>query len=296
MEPRSPYNSPFLIGTMRLGIWGAKMTTAEYERFIDTCVEMGLDEFDHADIYGHYTTESEFGAVLKKRPDLRKKLRITTKCGIKMIAENRPSHKIKSYDSSAKHIIWSAENSLKELGVEQLEVMLLHRPDYLMNPSEIAEAFEHLRVAGKVKYFGVSNFTTSQFALLNQYTPLITNQLEISILHRNAFEDGTLDQLLRERIIPTAWSPVGGGAIFSESEKEEVQRIQKKVKELAERHECQVDQLLLAWLRKHPSGIVPVLGSTKVERVQGAMDSLRIELSREEWYEVWEGAIGHEVA
>lgn len=296
MEPRPPYNSPFLIGTMRLGIWGAKMTPTEYERFIDTCVEMGLDEFDHADIYGHYTTESEFGAVLKKRPDLRKKLRITTKCGIKLTSENRPSHKIKSYDSSAKHIIWSTENSLKELGVEQLDVMLLHRPDYLMNPSEIAEAFEQLRAAGKVKYFGVSNFTASQFALLNQYTPLITNQLEISVLHRNAFEDGTLDQLLRERIRPTAWSPFGGGAIFGESEKDEVKRIQKKVKELAERHDCEVDLLLLAWLRKHPAGIVPVLGSTKVERIRGAMDSLGIELSLEEWYEILEAANGVEVA
>lgn len=288
--------SPLIIGTMRLGEWGVKMTSSELERFIDECVELGITDFDHADIYGCYTSETEFGEVLKRRADLRSKIQITTKCGIKLICENRPNHKIKSYDSSAEHIVWSTENSLKELGVESLDLMLLHRPDYLMNPQEIAKAFEKLKKEGKVKFFGVSNFTPSQFDMLNTFVPLVNNQVEVSILHRNAFEDGTLEQCLKLGTQPTAWSPFGGGAIFEKADDAKVLGIQKIVNELAEKHSAMADQILLAFLRKHPAGIVPVLGTSKISRVKSALESLKINLSHEEWYKLWQAAIGREVA
>ncbi len=290
------YNSAVIVGTMRLGVWGVKMNTNELERFIDECVEMGATDFDHADIYGFYTEEEEFGAVLKRRKDLRSKIKNTTKCGIKLICDNRSDHKIKSYDSSKKHILSSAEQSLKYLGVEALDILLLHRPDYLMDPHAVAEAFEELKSKGKVKQFGVSNFSPSQFDLLHSFTPLVTNQVEISVLHRNAFQDGTLDQCIKKGIQPSAWSPFGGGALFSSSEDENILAIKKVVNELAEKHECKFDQLLMAWLKKHPSDIVPVLGTTKASRIQDAINSKSIKLSQEEWYEIWQAAIGTEVA
>ena len=219
--------SPIIIGTMRLGDWGSNLSTNELETFIDACVDLGFKDFDHADIYGHYTDEERFGRVIKRRPDLKSKIQNTTKCGIKLMTANRPQYQLKSYDTSKAHIIWSAENSLKELGVDVLDVFLIHRPDYLMDPHEIAEAFMTLKKAGKVKTFGVSNFSASQFELLNSMTALVTNQLEISLLQRKAFDDGTLDQCLRHGIRPTAWSPFGGGAIFSEQRSPEIARIKK---------------------------------------------------------------------
>ena len=148
---------------MRFGAWGANLETKAIEQLIDQCIELGLKDFDHADIYGHYTEEENFGRVLKRRPDLRSKIQITTKFGIKLTADNRPNHKIKSYDSSKAHLLLSVDNSLKALAVESIDVLLIHRPDYLMNVAEIAEAFLQLQQSGKVKHFGVSNFTPSQF-------------------------------------------------------------------------------------------------------------------------------------
>ena len=199
--------SPLIVGVMRLGAWGAQLSTKEIEEFIDQCIDFGLVDFDHADIYGHYTEEDNFGRVLKRRPDLKQKLRITTKYGIKMVAENRPSHAIKSYDSSKAHMELSVNNSLRALGVDYLDLLLIHRPDYLMDPHEIAEGFTALKKAGKVKAFGVSNYSKSQFELLNSFIPLVTNQIEVSILQLDALNNGTLDQCMLAGIHPTAWSP-----------------------------------------------------------------------------------------
>ena len=184
---------------------------------------------------------------------------------------------------------------MQELGVDQLDLLLIHRPDFLMNPHEIAEAFTRLKKEGKVKTFGVSNFTPSQFEMLNSFFPLVTNQVEISLLHRNAFQDGTLDQCLRLGITPTAWSPFGGGEIFSKSEKPEIIRIQKTAKELAKKYNASIDQILLAWILKHPAGIIPVLGSTKIARIKTALAALPMKITHEEWYELWEAAVGNEV-
>ena len=289
--------SPIIIGVMRLGVWGSNLSSDDLEKFIDACVEMGLRDFDHADIYGHYTEEQRFGEVLKRRPDLRSEIRITTKCGIRLVTPNRPQHRIKSYDSTKEHIIWSAENSVRELGVDHLDVLLLHRPDYLMDPAEVVEAFEELKQRGLVKDFGVSNFSPSQFELLHAHTPLVTNQVEISLLHRNAFEDGTLDQCMRLGVVPTAWSPFGGGAIFSDSADDpDLKRIRMVLQRLAESYDASMDQILLAWLLKHPAGIIPVLGTSRISRVEIALAALKITLSHEDWYELWEAASGHEVA
>ena len=288
--------SPFMIGTMRMGHWGSKMNASEIEKFIEGCIALDLIDFDHADIYGSYTTESDFGAVLKKRPDLRNQMRITTKCGIRIVSENRPEHQIKSYDLTKDHIKRSVENSLLALHTDHIDTLLLHRPDFLLDPQEIAEAFTALEKEGKVKYFGVSNFSISQCELLQEIFPLCTHQVEISLLHREAFENGVLDQCQKWGITPTAWSPLGGGVLLNSSEDRNIAELQKKITLLAEKYHAQPDQVLLAWLRKHPAGIVPVLGTSKLSRIKNARDSLKINLTHEEWYMLWQAATGTEIA
>lgn len=292
----SPINfSPFIIGTMRLGAWGVRMNSQELERFIDECLDLGLNDFDHADIYGHYTSETEFGTVLKRRPDLKSKVQITTKCGINLVCDHRPQYRIKSYDSSKAHILASAEHSLQALGLDSIDLLLLHRPDYLMNPHDIAEAFAILKKAGKVKHFGVSNFSAAQFDMLNSFTPLVNHQIEISLLHKNAFDDGTLDQCLKHRITPTAWSPFGGGRIFSDEANEQHQRIRKVASVIGEKYNASLDQILLAWLHQHPAGIISVLGTSKISRIKTAMAALDIPLTREDWYDLWQASTGVEI-
>jgi len=286
--------SPLIIGTMRLGTWGANLDTAAWQTFIEACLSMNMTTFDHADIYGDYTTERDFGKVLKQAPQLRERLKIITKCGICRVCENRPNHRIKSYNSSKIHIIESVENSLRELQTDYIDMLLLHRPDYLMQPDEIAEAFTELLSSGKVKSFGVSNFTPSQFALLNDAFPLATNQVEISMTKRDAFEDGTLDQCIQHGISPQAWSPLGGGSIFNENE--QATRIKNVAQPIIDAHQATFDQIVLAWLLRHPAGILPVLGTTKLERIKAAVQALDIQLSRTEWYDLWQAATGETIA
>lgn len=287
--------SPLIIGAMRLGSWGVGFDTKNFHFFIKECIDLGLNTFDHADIYGDYTTEADFGQVLKKNPGLRDEVKLITKCGIKMISTNRQHHQIKSYDLGAVHIKASVDNSLKALGTDYIDLLLLHRPDYLMDPNELAEVFRELRKAGKVLNFGVSNFSSSQFDLLNRKYPLATNQVEVSLLHRHAFDDGTLDQCLDLGIAPMAWSPLGGGALFQKSEDESIGRIRNTSNQLCEKYSCQLDQLLYAWIVKHPSGIVPVVGTSNLDRIKRAKEALEIRLSREDWYRLWSAASGTEV-
>jgi len=281
---------------MRLGAWGEKMNLKEYEHFIDQCVEMGLTDFDHADIYGHYTTEQEFGEVLKKRKDLRSKIQITTKCGIKMVSVNRPDHIVKSYDSTSEHIEKSVDQSLSNFDTDYLDVLLLHRPDFLMDPEAIASTFEKLKKSGKVRYFGVSNFSPSQVSLISTYTELITNQVEISLINLERFEDGTLDLCLERNIRPSAWSPLGGGILFSDEPTSQKDRILACCHDLCEKYNCSIDQLLLAWLMKHPAKILPVLGSTKVLRIASAIEATQIRISHEDWYSLFQASKGEIIA
>lgn len=288
--------SSFMVGTMRLGKWGCNMSSSQIEKFVEGCIENELVDFDHADIYGSYTTESDFGAVLKIRSDLRNQIRITTKCGIKMVSENRPKQKIKSYNLTKKHIKSSVENSLTALQTEYIDTLLLHRPDFLFDPYDIADTFIELEREGKVNHFGVSNFSTSQFDLLHGIFPLITHQVEISLLDRKSFEDGVLDQCQKYGIKPLAWSPMGGGVLLKKSNDQSIMKIQKQISLLCEKYNAGADQILLAWLRKHPTGIIPVLGTSKLSRIKSANDSLKINITHEDWYLLWQAASGKEIA
>jgi len=287
--------SKIIIGTMRLGKWGAKLAVKEQEAYIESCLEMDCVDFDLADIYGDYTSEMEIGVVLKGRPDLSERMRITTKCGIKMVCDARPSHKVKSYDSSRKHIVESVERSLEALHREHIDILLLHRPDYLMEPQEIAETFMRLKDQGKVMHFGVSNFTVQQFHRLHNLFPLVTNQVELSLFQTKALEDGTLEQCMDNSLQPTIWSPLGGGLIFNPGGDKSIIAIKNKLEKYADQYDCTLDQLLLAWLQKHPAGLKLVVGTSKISRIKSAIEASNIKLSKEDWYGMLQVAWGRDI-
>jgi predicted oxidoreductase len=292
-----PKLSRIVFGVMKWGSWGHQLNTQSMLRLVEQSVESGITSFDHADIYGHYTTEAAFGQALKLKPGLREKIQLVSKCGIKLVTSQRPHHRLKSYDTSPEHIRWSVDTSLRNLQTDYLDLLLLHRPSPLMDPDRIAEEVEELKKKGKIRYFGVSNFTPAQFDLLNSRTPLVTNQVEASLLHLPPFTDGTFDQCLRYRIKPMAWSPLGGGGIFQQLPPEREQRVLKAAKTIIERRNQHigVDQLLIAWLLQHPAKILPVVGTARIERLRAAAEATNIMMSREEWFELWQASAGEEV-
>lgn len=288
-------SSSVIAGCMNWGQWGAKFSTQQYLSHIKKNLEAGVYTFDHADIYGHYTTEEEFGNALKLDPSLRSKMQIITKCGICMVTPHRPLHQIKSYNTSKTHILSSVEQSLSNFQTDYIDLLLIHRPDPLMDPYEIAEAFMVLKQSGKVKHVGVSNFTASQFAMLHHIYPLEVNQIELSIIHTRPFYDGVTDQCIEKKVTPQAWSPMGAGKIHLDAEDERSRRIISMANILGEKYNASFDQILIAWLLQHPSGIVPVLGTTKIERVQAAMEANSIEMTHEEWHMLLRASNGFDV-
>jgi len=278
---------------MRLGQWGAKFDRGEYENFIDACLDLGLTDFDHADIYGSYTTEAEFGEVFKQRPDLKQKVHITTKCGIKYPSPNRPDISIKHYDFSKAHIIKSVNNSLENLQVENIKLLLLHRPDYLMEADEVASAFEELKNSGKVSFFGVSNFSLQQYEKLSSAVELLNNQIEFSLIQPSALEDDGLDYFQKKKVKLTAWSPLGGGDAFQNGQHSELYSC---VEEMATRYECTAYQILYAWINRNPADLTIVTGTSRIERIKEALEAEKVDLSRADWYLLLEKRLGHPVA
>ena len=283
-----------IVGCMRWGTWGANFTTGQYQQKIEQCIEIGLDEFDHADIYGDYTTEAEFGAVLKGNSSLRNKMKLITKCGIKMISPNRPLHPIKSYDTSSQHIKTSVETSLKNLNTDCIDTLLIHRPDTLMDPHEIAETVTTLKQEGKIKHFGVSNFTTAQVELIHSFVKVEQHQVEISTTNLSAYHNGVLEQAQLKGIEIQSWSPLGNGLFDIKTEAHK--RILDTAEQLSFIHNTSVSSILLAFLYMHPAKIIPVMGTTKIERLIEAKGAMEINLSRTEFYQLWTAATGEEVA
>ena len=287
--------SPVIAGCMKWGQWGVKYSTAQYLQLIEDCIINRITSFDHADIYGDYTVEEEFGNALKQKSHLRQQMQLITKCGIRRFTPNRPEHKIHSYDTSRKHIIASTERSLQNLNTDFIDLLLVHRPDALMNPHEIAEAFAELKQAGKVLHFGVSNFTPSQMEMMTRSWQVEFNQLEVSVIHLDPFHDGTLDKCIEHDIRPMAWGPLGSGKLHCDEPDERAERILGVANILAEKYNASVDQILLAFVFKHPSKIIPVIGSTKIERLTSAYDAAKINIEREEWFMLWRASKGHEI-
>ncbi len=285
--------SRLVAGCWRLVAWNK--SRSEIDAWIRGCLELGVDTFDHADIYGGYACEEAFGEALE--PSLRRHLKLITKCGISFVSPARPGCRVHHYDTSREHIIASVEASLRALHTDHVDLLLIHRPDPLLHADEVSVAFEALYRAGKVHHFGVSNFLPWQLELLADRlaVPLVTNQVELHVGHLEPLHDGTLDQCQRLRIPPMAWSPLAGGALLT-SEEPRWQRLRGALSRVGSRHgDVSLEQVAIAWLLRHPAGIVPVLGTGRLERLRALCEAEQIQLDRQDWFEIWEASAGHEV-
>jgi predicted oxidoreductase len=286
-----PNTREIIIGCMSWGAWGKRLSISEQAQLINFSVEAGNNSFDHADIYGDYTTEAEFGKALRDSGVAADSIRIITKCGIQYVGKSR-SNKVKHYDYSKEYIVQSAEASLRNLGIQSIDTFLLHRPSPLMHPDEIAEAVEKLKIEGKIKHFGVSNFLPSQVAMLSTAVEVEVNQVEYSLTRPQVMYDGTLDQAIEKGIRVMSWSPLG--SIFKE-ETEQSHRILPVLHDLSKKYDTSPDVILLAWIQKHPAAVSPVIGTTNPDRIKKANLSFKVDLEVEDWFKLLEVSQGRKV-
>lgn len=283
--------SRIIAGTMTWGVWGKNWDNAGMIKLIATCLDNQITSFDHADIYGAYTTEEAFGKAFRTGGFQRDKAQFISKCGIKLLSEER-CNTIKHYDYSHQHIIQSVEQSLKNLQTDYLDLILLHRPSPLMMADEIAEAVEKLKKEGKILDLGVSNFTPSQTELLSQKIQISVNQIQFSITHFDAMLDGSLDYMQTHQVIPMSWSPLG--TVFKKDNETSL-RIRKKVGELSMKYNVPEDVILIAWIVKHPAGIIPVCGTSDTSRINHLMQSYSLDMELQDWFSLWTESAGKPV-
>ncbi|MDF2409417.1 oxidoreductase [Aeromonas sp. 2HA2] len=291
LHAQGPTFSRLIMGYWRLMEW--QLSPAALLDLMKYHLDLGVTTIDHADIYGGYQCEEAFGHALRLEPSLRDRMEIVSKCGIALTA--KPEHALNHYNTGKAHIIASAEDSLRKLATDHLDLLLIHRPDPLMDADEVADAFISLKQAGKVKHLGVSNFSARQFELLQSRLPfpLVTNQLEISPLNQSTTLDGTLDLCQQLRIKPMAWSCLGGGRLF---EGQEYAPLRAELEQI--RHEVgaqNIEQLVYAWVMMLPSQPLPLIGSGKRERIAAAVAAESIALTRQQWFRIRKAALGYDV-
>ena len=261
---------------------------------IEACLEQGISTFDQADIYGAYTAEGLLGAALKQAPALRGQMEIITKCDIVAPIGMHADKRVKYYDSSQPAINQAVDRSLQEMAIEQIDLLLIHRPDPLMDADETGEALDGLIASGKVKALGVSNFRPWDMDLLQSRmnNRLVANQIEISLAENTALTNGDLAYLQQHKIAPMAWSPLAGGQLLQNSQSP----LGMKLKEMAAMHGVAPSSMAVAWLLRHPAAILPVMGSNSIERIKLFGEAMNVQLDRQSWFELLEAAMGHEVA
>lgn len=277
--------SPIAFGLWRLT--ESKLSDNQLLELIETCLEHGITTFDHADIYGAGEAQIQFGRVLAANPHLRKQMTIVSKCGIVRNPQDDTNLLPSFYETSYNYILNQVELILSQLQIEVLDVLLIHRVDHLMDYKEVARAFRDLKASGKVKHFGVSNFLVPQLdALIKEFPEIEVNQIQISVDYLEHFKNGVIERCAFYDLTVMAWSPLGGGAVFNEDYKNNL--LKTKLHEIKDQLEIEsLDQLMLAWIMKHPLKIVPVLGTMKVHRILSALGSCDIELSHKHWYELY---------
>jgi predicted oxidoreductase len=283
--------SPVVAGTMNWGIWDKNLSVKEMGQMIPLCIENNITTFDHADIYGAYTTEADFGKAFAASKIAREKMQLISKCGIQLVSDNR-KNSVKHYDYSADYIIWSVENSLKNLQTDYLDVLLLHRPSPLMQADEIAEAVLKLKSEGKIIDFGLSNFTASQSELIRQKTAVSYNQIQFSATNHEAMLEGSLDYMQINNIRPMSWNPLG--TVFRE-DNEQTRRMKKLLVSLVSKYHFGADTILLAWILQHPAKIIPIAGTVNVARIQSLMKATTLVLDKEDWFAIWTESMGNRV-
>lgn len=294
LHPEGPEFSRIAAGLWRMDQW--EMTPQEIVKWIESCIELGITTFDHADIYGLYTNEARFGKALEIKPALRDQMELVSKCDICLVSDEKPNSHINHYNTSPNHIISSVEQSLEKLNTNYLDLVLLHRPDPLMNADATAEAFTKLMKQGKIKHIGVSNFTPSQVDLLQSRLdqPIVTNQVECSLHHTDPIFDGTFDQAQQYRTVPMFWSPYSGGDLFS-ADNEKSKRIHPVIESLKEKYNASTAQIAIAWLLRLPCNGIPILGTGKIERLKEAAEAITINLERQDWFKLLIASQGHPV-
>ncbi|MDR1876221.1 MAG: aldo/keto reductase [Flavobacteriaceae bacterium] len=278
-----------VIGTMRWGSWGRNLSSDQAAKLLKSCYDENLVKFDLADIYGDYTTESLFGEALKKSGIKRNQLKISTKCGILYPGAH---HRVKAYDSSKTHLINSVNNSLKNLNTDYLDVLFIHQQDHLMNFNELETVLTELKLSGKVKHFGVCNFSAYAFKVLYDKFPLVTNQMEFSLIKPGALFNDTLFQSGHYHKKTQIYTPLGN---YFTAKNEAAYRLQNELTATAKKYNATIDQILLAWTLKVPYKITPILGSVNIERIKEQIKAFDINLSVEDWYKLLEISRGKPV-
>jgi len=266
---------------------------------IDSCLGQGITTFDHADIYGDYRCEALFGEAIKARPALRDKIEIVTKTGIMLTSKSWPGTRVKHYDTSPAHVNSSVDRSLQRMGVDVIDLLLIHRPDPLMDPSELGKCLDTLVESGKVRGVGVSNFMPWDVDLLQSRMKnrLQVNQIELGLLNTASFVNGQLAHAQKHGMAVMAWSPLGGGRLHTQSSTQgtAAARLAPRLAELAKVHGVDQTAVAIAWLLHHPVGVIPVMGSNRTDRIARFAEATRVTMDRQTWYELYELANGHQV-
>jgi predicted oxidoreductase len=296
LSPDGPEVSALAYGGWRLADDPAGTSVVRIRQKIDACLEGGVTTFDHADIYGLYTCEGLFGRALADSPALRDRMEIVTKCGINVPCANRPGARVNHYDATRDAIVRCVDRSLRELCTDRIDVLLIHRPDWLTSAEETARGLLEVIKAGKVRSVGVSNYNPHQFALLAGFLGRapVTNQLEVSLLRMDGIYDGTLDQCQSAGVHPMAWSPLAGGRLLSGSEPDAA-RARTALDRIARDYNANAEQLALAWVAALPSRPQVVIGTNQPERIRAAVRGVQLKLDRQHWYELWQAAQGRSV-
>lgn len=286
------------ISSIVYGLWrlteDPEHSTKLAQAKIDACLDQEITTLDQADIYGGYACEAALGEVFQAAPDLRDRVEIVTKCGIVAPVGRYADARVKYYDTSGEHIRQSVEASLRLMRTDRIDLLLVHRPDPLMDHQDTGRALDALVESGKVKAVGVSNFKPHDMALLSSAMsqPLVTNQIEISLTASESLTNGDLAYLQRRNITAMAWSPLGGGSLFSADHTALLSRMNA----LAATHDTEAASVAFAWLLAHPAGIIPIVGTNSLARIRTISDALRVPIDRETWFELFSLGNGREVA
>ena len=285
------------VSRIAYGMWrltdDADTSAKHIQAKIEACLEQGITTFDQADIYGGYSAESLLGTALKQAPALRDQMEIISKCNIVAPTGIHSDKRIKHYDTSPPYITQAVERSLQQMAIDSIDLLLLHRPDPLMDADKTGNALDALIESGKVKNIGVSNFRPRDIDLLQSRvkSPIATNQIEISLLENSALTNGDLAYLQQHRIAPMAWSPLAGGRLFQDPRSP----LTAKLTEIAATFAVDPASIAIAWLLKHPANILPVMGSNNINRIKQFSEALRVDLDRQSWFELFEAAKGQPV-
>lgn len=285
--------SKVVAGVIRWGSWGTKMSSSKMANMISSCVEYGVTTFDHADIYGNYTTEREFGDSLILSGVSRESVQLITKCGIIKPCSEKPDFQISHYNTSKRHILESVDQSLDNLNTDYIDVLMINRPSPVMNYEEMAEAFHILKESGKVREFGAVNFSSHQMNAFRRFYPIMSNQMEVSMTHLDPLFDGSIDTCMQHDITPMSWSPLGGGSIYTHTKAGK--KLETRLQAVADKYGWTLSEMAILFLMYHPAGILPVINYSKPDKVKETADLLDVQITNEQWFEILIASKGEEL-